>query len=91
MINLRNKINETEIDATTTNSNNVNNLNPENKNGILNKITQTFTNKPIKKVYRVVLLGILVVILNNTNNVNITHLLSNTFHETICKNLTLLA
>ena len=70
----------------TTTTNNNNNIEREN---IFQKIKNSLSNKPFKKLYRLGLLIFLIIISNNTNSNYVSDLLSNTLKENICKNLTM--
>ena len=75
---------------TTDNEEDVKKINNDNDESFVNKIVKTVTKKPWKKVYRIVLIGLLGVIMNNTSNVNISDLFTNIVKQNICHNETYL-
>ena len=80
----------TDTTTTTTTTDDEGAKKVNNDESFVNKIVKTVTKKPWKKVYRIVLIGLLGVIMNNTSNVNISDLFTNIVKQNICHNETYL-
>ena len=72
-----------------SNDNNIDrNITNENKINFLQKIKNTLTDKPIKKIYRICLLALIAIVANNTTGTNISDLLFNVLQQRVCQNHT---
>ena len=60
----------------------------ENHISLGQSLLRMFLNKPLKKLYRLGLLGMIALIVNNTSNVNISELLTEILKRHVCQNYT---
>lgn len=63
---------------------------PEENTSFLKNLIHSLTNKPVKKIYRLVLMALICLVANNTSNFNITDLLTNIMKQNICNNNTII-
>ena len=61
----------------------------ENNITYLQQLKNILTNKPSKKIYRILLLLLLGLVFNNTNSSNVTNLLADTLKQNLCQNATM--
>ena len=55
-----------------------------NSNSFFKFFKSAIIHKPLKKCYRILILGLLAVIVNNTSNVNVIDIFSNMIKQNIC-------
>lgn len=73
--------------STTTSTTSTDNDNIINSNSFFNffpTIKNAITHKPLKKCYRILILGLLAVVVNNTSNVNVIDIFSSIIKQNIC-------
>ena len=60
------------------------------ESGFVSRITSTITNKPLKKIYRIILFGLIIYISSNSSsNLTITDTIMNSLKETMCVDSTI--
>lgn len=69
----------------TTTTTTTDNTTKDNKTSLIQKCSNIITNKPAKKIYRIILLIILGIIFNNTNGNHVTNLLTDTLKQNLCQ------
>ena len=83
-----NKVNNTtnNNDENDSNNSSPDKTNNNNKTSFFQNVINNLKNKPVKKMYRLAILGILAYIVNNTNGVNISNIVENILKQQICNN-----